>query len=221
MVLLLVGWTVTLGAGPGAVVSSSTGAPAGAGSRFYYTVLTLGIGDYVPRGTWAQVGTVVAAFSGLFVVTLAITYLLNVVTAVVAQRTLAAEVWLVTGTSLVTDRDAGQDLDRYLGSLAPRVIELAMRHLAYPVMHRFTDTTPDRSAVVAMALLTDLVDGVQRRTAAAGSGRELLAASLDVYLDTVHGPDPSGSGGDSRRDRMSALVAVAGKQWPTLPGDQV
>lgn len=73
--LLWLGWTLALGAGAGSVVSSTTGAPANLRSRFYFagfTVLTLGIGDYVPSGAWTQVGTVAAAFSGLFVVAMAV-----------------------------------------------------------------------------------------------------------------------------------------------------
>lgn len=216
--LLWLGWTLALGAGAGSVVSSTTGAPASLSSRFYFagfTVLTLGIGDYVPSGAWAQVGTVAAVFSGLFVVTLAITYLLNVVTAVVEQRTLAAEVWLHAETGGLTEPASRQDLDGWLATQAPRVLELAMRHLAYPVMHRFTDTDPSRSAVVAMAVLTDAVESELERVPAAGPGAKVLGAALDVYMDTVRHAGSAGHAGGSRRARMAAIVAAAGQQWPS------
>ncbi len=132
-------------------------------------------------------GTVAAAFSGLFVVTLAITHLFNVVSAVVDQRRLTAKVWLLAGAGVMTEPAPEQDLDRRLATRAPRVLELAMRHLAYPVMHRFTDTVPARSAVAAMAILRDLVDAQAPSASTAGPGVTMLAGALDVYVDTVRG----------------------------------
>ena len=67
----------------GAVVGSRANEPA---------PFALGTGDYVPvGGTW-EVLSAVASLRGLFVVTLAITYVLSVVSAIAAKRQLAGNV---------------------------------------------------------------------------------------------------------------------------------
>ncbi len=227
--LLWLGWTLVLGAGEGSVASSTTGERAGATSRLYYagfTVLTLGTGDYVPVGTWPQVATVLAAFTGLFLVTLSITYMLNVVSAVVDQRSLAAQVALLgdSGADVVrrwAGRPGGTDLlEAQCTGLAPRVVRLGQQHLAYPVLHRFADTAADRSAPVALAVLHDLLElrAGARPAGAPAPGEELLDRALDLYVRALVGEGGSGrrgpAGARSRREHLERVLALAGRDWP-------
>ncbi len=245
--LLWAGWTLVLGASEGTIKSSTTGLPADLGERLYYagfTVVTLGTGDYVPVGTWPQVATVVAAFSGLFVVTLAITYLLSAVGAVVEQRTLATTVTLLgDGAQDIVQGwhrrpDGAASLDEQLGQLAPQVVRLSQLHLAYPVLHRFADTDPRRSAPVALALLHDmlqLLDDLRGPGTAPpeepAPGESMLARALDVYVHALAGPASDGPASDGsapddqartgrdgdRRGRLEFLLQAAGQSWPA-PG---
>jgi hypothetical protein len=135
-------WAVVLGGG--AVRSASTGVPAGAGDVLYYagfSVFTLGTGDFVAAGgTWRNL-TVLASFSGLVVVTLAITYLLSVVSAVVARRALAAHVSALgrTGGEIVAgDWTAGGfsgAFVQHLVALTGGLSAVSQQHYAYPVLH--------------------------------------------------------------------------------------
>lgn len=103
---LWVGWTLVFVADSGAVVSSSTQLPADVWETAYFsgfTIFTLGTGDFVPAGDGWRITTALASFLGLFLVTLAITYLVSVVSAVVNRRSFAAAVHLLgdSGTQLV------------------------------------------------------------------------------------------------------------------------
>ncbi|MEX2549157.1 MAG: ion channel [Nitriliruptoraceae bacterium] len=87
--LLWAGWTLVFAADPEAVISTATRAPASGWSRVYFTgftVFTLGVGDYIPQGQPWEILTAIASVSGLGLVTLAITYLMPVVSSVTARR---------------------------------------------------------------------------------------------------------------------------------------
>lgn len=89
------GWWLVFSADVASVLASRTAVPADGWDRVYftgYTVFPLGIGDYVPDTAWAQVATAVASLSGLFLVTLSLTYLVQVVQAVVHKRVLAQQI---------------------------------------------------------------------------------------------------------------------------------
>lgn len=145
LALLWGGWTLVFAADPDAIVSSTTGAPAPGWTRVYYagfTAFTLGVGDYVPDGQLWQVLTSVAVVSGLGLTTLAITYLVPVVSAVTARRVQANTI-AGLGSSpqaivVAACRDGRFDyLDHRLPPLGDALLETAERHLSYPVLHYF------------------------------------------------------------------------------------
>lgn len=145
LALLWGGWTLVFSADPDAVVSSTTREPASGASRVYFagfTVFTLGVGDYIPMGQPWEILTAVAVVSGLGLTTLAITYLVPVVSAVTARRVQAS---IIAGMG-ATPQDivvAGLDDDRFpylehrLQALSDSIIQTAERHLSYPVLHYF------------------------------------------------------------------------------------
>lgn len=145
LALLWAGWTLIFSADPEAVVASSTRMPAAGWSRVYYgafTVFTLGVGDYIPNGQPWEVLTGVAVLTGLGLTTLAITYLVPVVSAVTARR-VQANVIAGMGPSaqdivLGAYRGNGFDyLDHRLQTLSDQLLQTAERHLSYPVLHYF------------------------------------------------------------------------------------
>jgi hypothetical protein len=171
LTLVWVGWTLVFLGGDGAVVSSATGEPAGIVDTFYYvgiTLSTLGVGDFVASsGGWRLV-TTLAAFSGLVLITLAITYLLAVVSAVVARRSLAVRIAGLgdTAADIVVGGWTGERFSpafgQHLAGLAEEVAHMAERHLAYPVVHYFHSPDPASAAPLAVARLDDallLLDG--------------------------------------------------------------
>lgn len=79
-----VGWTLLFLADPEAILNATTQQPAGFSDTTYFvgfSVFTLGTGDFVGSSEGWRLTSAAASFTGLFVVTLAITYLLSVISA--------------------------------------------------------------------------------------------------------------------------------------------
>lgn len=71
MLLLWLGWSLVFSSQLSSI--SAEDAPVDTAGRFYfvgYSLLTLGIGDYVPRPGWWQILTILASANGLTVATL-------------------------------------------------------------------------------------------------------------------------------------------------------
>lgn len=161
--LLWVAWSLIFLGDGGAVVSADTGRPADLLDRIYfagYTLTTLGNGSLTPGdGLW-QMLTVVASFNGISVLTLGVTYLVPVISAVTGRRRMALHVSGL-GTSPVDIVLAGRDggdweaLERHLAALTPEFGRLGQQHLAYPVLHYFHDLERDAAIAVAVAVLDE------------------------------------------------------------------
>jgi len=164
LAMVWVGWTLVFLGGHDAVVSSTTRRPGGVVDTFYYvgiTLSTLGVGDFVAGSTGWRLVTTLAAFSGLVLVTLAITYLLAVVSAVVARRSLAVRIAGLgdTAARIVVDGWTGERFSdaflQQLGGLTEQIAHTAERHLAYPVVHFFHSAERQSAAPLCVARLDD------------------------------------------------------------------
>lgn len=164
ILLLWVGWTMVFSADEQAVVSASTERPADLASRFYfvgYSIFTLGNGDFKPNGATWQVLTGVAGGSGLLLVTLAITYLLSVVSAVVSARAFAVQV-MGLGKSAQDAVIAGWNgktlggLDWPFQSANSALSNLSQQYLAYPVVRYFHPSQASSSDVLAFRRLEEI-----------------------------------------------------------------
>lgn len=158
--LLILGWFLIFSATPGAVVSSTTGEPADVWSRLYFTgftVFTLGTGDYVPGESFWQLATVAATGTGLTLVTLAITYMLSVITSVTQRRQLGSQISAIGVSPLdvlgrAWDGSSLDSLSDVLQPLPSDLADLAQRHLAFPVLHYFH--SPERDTAIAPSVVT-------------------------------------------------------------------
>ena len=161
--LLWAGYLLVFSAGEAAVASASTGVPATFWERIYftgYTISTLGLGDFVPQGDVWRVITALASLSGLFLVTLSITYLVPVLSAVAAKRQIAAlvaDVGMAPAAILerAWDEDGAFALGDPLTQLAPMIELHAQRHLAYPVLHFFHSRHARTSVAPRLAALDE------------------------------------------------------------------
>lgn len=161
--MFYLGWVLVLTGLPGAVVHASTGVAADLGDRLYYVgyvMTTLGNGELRPVGPLARTASVAAALTGLGVTTLAITYVIPVLTSVITSRRVARTI-----SSLGTRPDEilatawdGTDLTRLnrpLSDLAAPLAELSQRFMAYPVLHYFHSSTRDTAIAPAVSALDD------------------------------------------------------------------
>lgn len=167
---LWAGWTLVFLAGSPGIVQSSTGVAAELPDVMYYagfTVFTLGVGDFVATNELYRVLTAIASFTGLFLITLAITYLISVVSAVVTRRALAVQINAL-GASPVDIVLGGWEGDSFSSGFEQHLIGLtgelattAEQHLAYPVLHYFHSRTPVTAAPVAVAHLDEALLTIQ------------------------------------------------------------
>jgi hypothetical protein len=196
--MIWAGWSLVFLGGDGAVVASDTGRPAGVLDTVYYvgfTISTLGVGDFVAAGPGWRLLTAIASFTGLVLVTLAITYLLAVVSAVVARRSLAVHITALGDTAAAVVTGAWADgrfspaFVSHLVALTAQVAATAEQHLAYPVLHYFSSRQPESAAPPALARLDDalllLRVGVVARARPDPAAVEPLRRALNRYLAAV------------------------------------
>lgn len=180
LLLLWLGWALVFSADTTAVLTSSTLEPVDLRGRFLftaYTVFTLGYGNYLPAGGW-EIVSALALINGLSLATLAVTYLVPVVTAVTDRRRQAAVISAAGATpeeivETLHDANGFGALDQLLSHLTSEVILTGQRHLSYPVIHHYrgvdrTTAFPPSVAALddAVTLLSVAVTGPQRPNAA-------------------------------------------------------
>lgn len=197
--MVLAGWMLVFSASDGGVRQASTDQPGDLVDRAYftaYTVFTLGLGDYVPGdGAW-QLATAAATGSGLLLVTLSITYLVPVASAVVLRRQLAGMVASLGRSSedLAVRGWNGSDfgsLGQNLSTLLPLLHTLRLQHLTYPVLHFFHSRSRHDSAAINLVQLDGAVRLLRHGVAATvrpdTQTLDALAAALGEFLDTMEG----------------------------------
>lgn len=163
IVMLFTGYMMIFSATADAVVWSSNGATADFAQRFYftgYTLFTLGLGDFVPGGDGWRVVTVIATMNGLFLVTLAITYLLPVISATAQKRQLSAVISNLGANPQAVilrawDGKGFSGLTTYLVQITQMIDLHAQRHLAYPVFHYFHSSERRTAVAPSLAVLQD------------------------------------------------------------------
>ena len=143
--LLWAGWTFLFAGGEGSLTDTRDTGPISLTERFYfvgYTVFTMGNGDFTPNdGIW-QVATSLTTASGMLFVTLSVTYVLNVLSSVTQERSLANSINGLGAQSseiLETswDGDSFQGLEVPLNMIANQLDTLTANHKAYPILHYF------------------------------------------------------------------------------------
>lgn len=93
--LCWLGWFLIFCGSETAVVAASTDVPANIVERaFYagYTITTIGYGNFQAPNAVGQFGSILGGLNGLFLVTLAITYSIPVISASVEKRKLSAQI---------------------------------------------------------------------------------------------------------------------------------
>lgn len=155
------GWTLIFCSAPDSILAVGTRAPATAEQRGYFVaaaMFTVGNTEWVPNGSVWRAATALTAGSGLATVTVSITYLLEVVSALVMKRTFGGYISSLGGTParIITRSWNGEKivgLEPHLVELAQMVELLTQQHLAYPILHYFHNKAPGPAATTRLAAL--------------------------------------------------------------------
>ncbi|HWB71555.1 MAG TPA: hypothetical protein VG452_04990 [Egibacteraceae bacterium] len=192
--LVVVGWFLVFSSSPTGLLTVPAQDPAGAWARLAYAmhaVFTLGGSSLEPATPLWDVLTGMAAGSGLFLVTLAITYLMPLASAA-SERRRVARVLTALGRrpchliASAWDGVGFSALENHLMTLTPQLAQLAEHHLTYPVLHYFHTSDPEAAIAPAVArlddallLLHDVVEPAVRPPAiVTGPAREAITAFL-------------------------------------------
>jgi len=195
--LLWLGWTLIFASAPEAVVESYTGVAADFWARFYFAggaITTAGTSDYRPIGPVFQTLTPLAAMSGFFFISLTVSYIASVISAVIRERVLSEHILSYgrTPAEFVQLGWNGRDfstLDHRLATLLPDLIELEQRHFAFPVLHFFGEAERSRSTPVAITVLdealTIIMYGIAQEQRPDMGVVLALRRTLDKFLATT------------------------------------
>lgn len=160
--MLWLGWTLIFSGDARSILHSSTNMPADWPARFHfvdYLLFTAGLGDYAPNGRTWQILAILTNMTGLLLATLAITYILSIITAVVQKRAFASQVSGL-GRNAAEIVESGwngrdlRDLNLPLSALASQ-LQVAQQYRAYPVLQYYHPARPEKSPAVAAALFDD------------------------------------------------------------------
>lgn len=159
-----------------------------------YTMFTVGNGDFSPQGSLWQLISSLVGFTGMSIVTLSITYILQVLSAVVNKRTFAAQI-LSIGKSAEEmllaqwDGKGSGPIELQLSTWSSQLSKLTEQTLSYPILHYYHAAKGEKSSAMALAVLDDALSiiayGVQKEYQPAST--ILLAARQSVkgHLDTL------------------------------------
>lgn len=198
ILMLWGGWTFVFASGENVIIDTVNANPISWSDRFYFTgyvIFTLGNGDLVPReGVW-QIATILATASGMLFVTLSVTYVLSVLSAVTQKRTFASDVSGLgtSGTEILTTSWNGETftgLELPMNTLTTQLNTLTSNHKAYPILHYFHSKQPGQSPIVSATILDETLSllqyGLTERSHPSDPILENARSSVDNYIDTLH-----------------------------------
>ena len=190
---LWLGWWLVMLGDPVVLIRGEDGVAAGMIDHLYvagYSVFTLGAGDFVPASTAAQLSTVLAAGTGLVLVTLEVTYLLGLTGASQHKRRVARILHGLGGDVPTVVRRAfdGRGFsaaEQLLDSLANDLAELAEHHVAFPVLHELAASRRELAAGPALLRLHDAVHLMHACTAEEARLPELPVVMTRAAVDEL------------------------------------
>lgn len=199
LLITMCGWIITLWAGytlvfsayPDDLILTATKMPADVWERIYFTgftIFTLGVGDITPASDLYRVITAIASICGLFIVTLSITYLLPVLSAVTEKRALACQIHTLGTTSQdmllsAWDGQSFKSIEPYFQDLTASISLHAQRHFSYPVLHHFQSHTRRDAFPPQIATLSETVMLLRYFVSPELRPSEICLRSIDCAID--------------------------------------
>lgn len=194
--LLFFGWIFIFYSDPDSIHSNSKVVPDFVDHLWYigYTIFTVGNGDFKPNGDIWQVLSAMVAFTGMGMVTLTITYIMQVITAVTNKRSFASQITGVgkTAEEFVQKQWTGNGfgaIELQLTTFNEQLSLLNEQHLAFPILHYYHAERPEKSQDLAIAIFDDALNliefGVEEKYNPAETILSSSRASVDSFLITV------------------------------------
>ncbi|QXE02338.1 potassium channel family protein [Terribacillus sp. DMT04] len=197
ILLFLAGWFCLITSNPDILSNSQHKGNAGIIDRIYYvgyTFFTLGSGNWTPSGDIWKVIAIIITASGMISITFAVTYLINVVSAVSSKRSFAQDVLSIgqTGTEILLTAWNGNDLhhlDKPLSIISSNLSTLSTQYNAYPILHYYFNKDSSKSAALAIAALDDALQVMEHHLPKETLPNPVIVkqtrSSILTFLDTL------------------------------------
>lgn len=194
--LLWTGLFFMLMSDPSSVLHAPTSAPATAVNKFYfsgYILSTLGNGQYIPSGGGWQIVVAVFSFAGFIFITTAMTYLMNLTSAVIHKRNLSLFISNLgeTPEEILANAYTGHGFSR-LTEVVPTLQQMINKHnqnhYAHPGVHYFYSVPREESLSVNLTNLDEALTILQRNIKKDESLMQdvrPLRDAIDKFLNTI------------------------------------
>ena len=178
------------------VLHAPSGTQANAINKFYfsgYVLSTLGNGQYIPNGGGWQVTVAAFSFAGFIFITTAMTYLMNLTSAVIHKRKLSLFISNLgeTPEEILVNSYTGNGFDR-LTNVAPdlqqMINEHSQNHYAHPGVHFFYSISRTESLSCNLTNLDEALSLVQthiKKNNLLDQDLRPLRDTIGKFLDTV------------------------------------
>ena len=150
---------------PDSLMNVETNSPTTVINKIFYTgytLSTLGLGDMEPAGNFWDVLTAILSFTGLILISIAITYLIPVVSAEIMKRKISVYINTLGGSveEILLNYWNGKDfkeLEQPFISLIDSIILHAQNHKAYSVLHFFHSSDRKEAFVLNLTNLDEVL----------------------------------------------------------------
>ncbi len=161
--LIWVGFSLIFLSDENSVIDSLTGVNANAVGKIYfvgYTLTSLGNGDLKSGSDVWRIVANMMGMGSLFFISLGISYLIPVLQAVIAQRTLATYIYQLghTPEAIILNGWNGKDfsvLYQRFSTLETMILKLSEQHLAYPILSYFHAEKRDYAVPLSLVKLDE------------------------------------------------------------------
>lgn len=159
-----------------------------------YTLSTLGLVDIEPDGPFWEILTAILSFAGLILISVAITYLIPVVTSEIEKRKLSVYISTLgcSAEEILKNYWNGKDfktLDQAFISLTTSIIQHTQNHKAYSVLHFFHTSDKKEAFVLNITnldeVLTILLISVREELRPSLHAIMGLRRAISCYLNTL------------------------------------
>jgi len=159
-----------------------------------YTLSTLGLGDIEPEGNFWDILTAILSFTGLILISIAITYLIPVVSAEITKRKISVNINTLGGSvqEILLNYWNGsnfKELEQPFIPLIDSIILHAQNHKAYSVLHFFHSSDRKEAFVLNITnldeVLTVLLHNIPKDQQPSYTTLIRLRKAISSYLVTL------------------------------------
>jgi hypothetical protein len=192
-----------------------------------YTLSTLGLGDIEPEGNFWDILTAILSFTGLILISIAITYLIPVVSAEITKRKISVNINTLGGSveEILLNYWNGshfKEIEQPFIPLIDSIILHAQNHKAYSVLHFFHSSDKKEAFVLNITnldeVLTVLLHNIPKEQQPSYNILMRLRKAISSYLVTL--PATFITPG-KKTPPIQILTALENKGIPILSGTKV